>query len=99
MGNANVAFTDLGGPTGTRFPKVSEFEDQQQYPASQTRPGQSFENIVGECSLLERMPEQAVIAATYDSFVRHQGEPTIASAILRLRTSVALLDCWRAGQE
>ena len=79
MGNANVAFTDLGGPTGTRFPEVSEFEDQQQYPASQTRPGQSFENIVGECSLLERMPKQAVIAATYDSFVRHQGEPTIAS--------------------
>ena len=79
MGNANVAFTDVGGPTGTRFPEVSEFEDQQQYPASQTRPGQSFENIVGECSLLERMPKQAVIAATYDSFVRHQGEPTIAS--------------------
>jgi formate hydrogenlyase transcriptional activator len=25
------------------------------------------------------MPGQAVIAATYDSFVRHQGEPTIAS--------------------
>ncbi len=78
MGNANIAFTDLGGPTGTQFPEVSEFEDREQYPASQTRSSQFFEDTVGERSVLERMPEQTEIVATYGSTVRHQGEPTIA---------------------
>ena len=34
---ANVVFTDLGGLTGTCFPKVSQFQGQQQYQGSQLR--------------------------------------------------------------
>ncbi len=93
MGNANVAFTDFGVLTESRFPNVSEFEDQQQYPASQTRSGQSFEDLVGACSVLERMPEQAAIVAPQDSTVRHPGQPKIACdfALANLGRALGLL--------
>ena len=93
MGNANVAFTDFGVLTESRFPNVSEFEDQQQYPASQTRSGQSFEDLVGACSVLERMPEQAAIVAPHDSTVRHPGQPKSACdfALANLGRALGLL--------
>ena len=44
---ADVALADPGEPTGTRFAKVSEFENQQQYSESQIRSDSCFEDIVG----------------------------------------------------
>ena len=78
---ANVAFADLREFRGTHFPKLIEFEDQQQYQASQTRSGHSFEDIVGKCSAVENMPEQAAIVARCDSTILHHEEPKIACDI------------------
>ena len=78
---ANVALTDLGGFTGTHFPKLIEFEDQQKYQASQTRSDQIFEDIFGEYSSLERLPEQAAIVATADSSILLDEEPRTACDI------------------
>jgi formate hydrogenlyase transcriptional activator len=60
---ATVAFPDLGGFTGTRSLKVSEFEDRRQYPGSQTRSGYCFEDTIGKSSALPKVLEQAAIDA------------------------------------
>src|SRR5208337_1037822 len=71
---ATVAFTDLGGLTGTRFPKVSEFEDQQQYPGFQTRSDCCFEDIVGKSFALQGVLEKVSVVAPTDSTVLIHGE-------------------------
>jgi formate hydrogenlyase transcriptional activator len=86
---ATVAFTDLGGLTGTRFPKVSEFEDQQQYQGSQSSSDHCFEDIVGNSSALHRVLEQvAIVAPTSATVLLHgetgTGKELIARAIHKL---------------
>jgi transcriptional regulator with GAF, ATPase, and Fis domain len=71
---ANVAFTDLGGLTGTIFPKVSELEDRQLHPESETSYDNCFEGIVGKSSALQRVLEKVAIVAPTDSTVLIHGE-------------------------
>jgi hypothetical protein len=59
---ANVAFTDIGGLTGTRFPKVSGFDDELLWPGSEISSDCRFEGIVGNSSALHRVLEQVAIA-------------------------------------
>ena len=87
---ANVAFTDFGGFTGTHFPKLIEFEDQQQYQAPQTRSDRSFKDIGGKCSSLERVLEKAAIVAPTDSAILLHEEPRSACDILLANLSRAL---------
>jgi len=72
---ATVAFTDLGGLTGTRFPKVSEFEGQRQYQGPKTRSDHYLEDIIGKSSALPKVLEQVAIVAPTDSAVLLHGEP------------------------
>src|ERR1039458_7546740 len=87
---ANVAFTDFGGFTGTHFPKLIEFEDQQQYQAPQTRSDRSFKDIGGKCSSLERVLEKAAIVAPTDSAILLHEEPRSACDIPLANLSRAL---------
>ena len=88
--SANVAFPDLGGFTGTRFPKVSEFEDQRHYQASQTISDRSLEDIIGKSSALQRVLQQAAIAAPPDSTVLLPQEPKTVCDIPLANLSRAL---------
>jgi len=72
---ATAAFTDPGGLTGTRFPRVSEFEGQRQCPGSRTRSDHSLEGTIGKRSALPKVLEQVVIVAPTDSTILLPGEP------------------------
>src|ERR1017187_3274134 len=100
MGHATVAFTDLRGLTGAGFPNVSEFEGQQQYQPSQTRSDHSFEDIVGKCSPLVRVLEQAAIVAPTDSAVLLHGEPRTVCDIplANLGRALRLLEIRSTGE-
>src|SRR5208282_6206302 len=82
MENANVAFTDLGGLTGTRFPKVSEFEDQQQYQGSQSGSNHCFKRNISKGIALQGVIEKAAIGAPIDSLLRLNGEPKTGCDVL-----------------
>ena len=71
---ANVAFTDLGGLTGARFPKVSAFEDEQLCPESEISSKYGFEDIVGNSSALRRVLDQVAIVAPTNATVLLHGE-------------------------
>jgi formate hydrogenlyase transcriptional activator len=71
---ANVAFTDLGGLTGARFPKVSDFEDEQLCPESKISSKYGFEDIVGNSSALRRVLDQVAIVAPTNATVLLHGE-------------------------
>ncbi len=75
MENANVAFTDLGELTGTRFPRVSEFEDQQQYQGSQSGSNHCFKRNISKGLALQGVIEKAAIVAPTDSTLRLDREP------------------------
>src|ERR1039458_7972088 len=100
MGHATVAFTDLRGLTGARFPNVSEFEGQQQYQGSQTRSAHCFEGIIGKRSALQGVLEQAAIVAPTDSTVLIHGEPQTACDIplANLGRALELLAIRSAGE-
>ncbi len=72
---ANVALTDLGGLTGARFPNVSEFEGQQQYPGSQSSSDHCFKGNIGKSLALQGVLEKAAIVAPTDSTALLHGEP------------------------
>jgi formate hydrogenlyase transcriptional activator len=74
MGDATVTFTDLDDFMQPHFPMVSEFEDRQQYPGSQTRSGYCFEDIIGKSPAIQRVLEQVAIVAPTDSTVLLHGE-------------------------
>jgi formate hydrogenlyase transcriptional activator len=71
---ANVAFTHLGGLTGARFPKVSDFEDEQLCPESEISSKYGFEDIVGNSSALRRVLDQVAIVAPTNATVLLHGE-------------------------
>jgi formate hydrogenlyase transcriptional activator len=75
MGNANIAFTDLGGLTRTRFPKVSEFEDQQQYQGPQSGSDHCFKSNISKSLALQGVIEKAAIVAPTDSTSPLHGKP------------------------
>jgi formate hydrogenlyase transcriptional activator len=58
----------------TRFPKVSEFEDEQLFPGSETSSDNCFEDIVGKSLALQRVLEQVAIVAPTSATVLLHGE-------------------------
>ncbi len=74
MGNASVAFTGLEDSIQPQFPMVSDFEDQQEYPGSQTGSDYCFEDIIGDSSALQRVLEQVAIVAPTNATVLIHGE-------------------------
>ena len=82
MENANVAFTDLGELTGTRFLRVSEFEDQQQYQGSQSGSNPCFKPNISKGLALQGVIEKAAIGAPIDSTLRLHGEPKTGCDVL-----------------
>jgi formate hydrogenlyase transcriptional activator len=71
---ANVAFTDLGGLTGARLPKVSAFEDEQLCPESEISSKYGFEDIVGNSPALRRVLDQVAIVGPTNATVLLHGE-------------------------
>lgn len=53
-----VAFRESGDFMPTRFPNMSEFEDERLYSESETCSRKGFEEIVGKSSALQRVLEQ-----------------------------------------
>jgi len=71
---ATVAFTDLEGFAGTRFPNVSELEADQFYFEPEICSESCFEGIVGKSRALRKVLEQVAIVAPTDSTVLLHGE-------------------------
>jgi hypothetical protein len=67
MGHATIAVTDPGGFIGARFPNVSEFEGQQQYPESQSSSDHSSKGIISKSLELQGVIERAASVAPTDS--------------------------------
>jgi len=74
MAHAAVDFTDLTGPAGPRFLDVTEFEDEQLYPAFEVGPEFCLEGIIGKSSAIQRVLEQVSIVAPTDATVLLHGE-------------------------
>ena len=75
---ATVAFTDLGGLTGTIFPKVSEMADQQFFPRSGAGHHSRFNHVAGKSSASNFVPEQvAIVAPTDSTALVHSGPETV----------------------
>jgi formate hydrogenlyase transcriptional activator len=74
MAHATVAFTDLEGFAGTRFPNVSGFEADQFYLEPEISSDCCFEGIVGKSQGLRKVLEQVAIVAPTDSTVLLHGE-------------------------
>jgi formate hydrogenlyase transcriptional activator len=93
MGNASVAFADLGDFMRPHFPKVSEFENRLQYPASRIESDSCFEDIIGKGSASENVPEKVAIFAPSNSTLRaHGGSRTVCDIPLaNLGRALALL--------
>src|SRR5271166_4546290 len=86
---ATVVFTDPAVFMKASFPKVNDFEDQQQYPGPQTKFDYCFEDIVGKSRALHRVLEQvAIVAPTNATVLLHgetgTGKELIAHAIHKL---------------
>ena len=86
---ATVVFTDPGCFTKARFPRLSDFEDEQLCPGSEISSDYGFEDIVGNSSALQRVLEQvAIVAPTSATVLLHgetgTGKELIARAIHKL---------------
>ena len=75
MGNATTALTDLGDFMRPHFLTGREFENRQQHPASQTRSGYCFDDLINKSPASEYVPEQSAIVAPADSTVLVHGGP------------------------
>jgi len=86
---ATVAFTDPGDWMTTRFPKASDFDDEQFRPGSEDSSDYGFEDIVGKSPALLAVLEQvAVVAPTNATVLLHgetgTGKELVARAIHKL---------------
>jgi formate hydrogenlyase transcriptional activator len=99
---ATVAFTDMGGLAGARFPQVSELEDEQLYLGSEMSSEYGFEGIIGQSAAIQKVLGQVAIVAPTDSTVLLHGETgtgkeLIARAIHNLsgrrRRTLVRLNC------
>ena len=91
MGDAAIAFTELGDLAGAGFPNVSEFEDQHfcQEPGISSK--RYFAGIIGNSRAIEKVLEQVSIVAPTDATVLPHGETgtgkeLVANAIHNLLT-------------
>jgi len=71
---ATAAYTNPGGFMRTRFPKLSDFDDDQLCPASDDSSDYGFEDIVGESPALLGVLEQVSIVAPTNATVLLHGE-------------------------
>jgi formate hydrogenlyase transcriptional activator len=74
MGDAAVAFTDLGGLAGTSFPETGELEEERLYLESEIRSEYNFEDIVGKSAALRKVLDQDAIVAPTGSTALLHGE-------------------------
>ncbi|MGC1450861.1 MAG: sigma 54-interacting transcriptional regulator [Candidatus Sulfotelmatobacter sp.] len=74
MGDAAVAFTDLGGIAGTSFPEVAELEEERLYLESEIDSEYNFGDIVGKSAALRRVLDEVAIVAPTGSTVLLHGE-------------------------
>ena len=74
MGDAAVAFTDLGGLAGTSFPEVGELEEERLYLESEINSEYNFGDIVGKSAALRKVLDQVAIVAPTGSTVLLHGE-------------------------
>jgi formate hydrogenlyase transcriptional activator len=74
MGDAAVAFMDLGGLAGTRFPEVGELEEERLYCESEICSEHNFEDIVGKSAALRKVLDEVAIVAPTGSTVLLHGE-------------------------
>jgi formate hydrogenlyase transcriptional activator len=74
MGDAAVAFTDLGGLAGTSFPAVGELEEERLYFESEIGSEYNFADIVGKSAALRKVLDQVAIVAPTGSTVLLHGE-------------------------
>jgi len=72
--SAAVAFTNPIGLAGTRFPAVTEPEDEQLWLDPEISSVYSFEDIVGRSPALQEALDQVMIVAPTDSTVLLHGE-------------------------
>jgi len=72
--SAAVAFTNPVGLAGTRFPAVTELEDEQLWLDPEISSVYSFEDIVGRSPALQEALNQVMIVAPTDSTVLLHGE-------------------------
>jgi formate hydrogenlyase transcriptional activator len=70
---ATVVYADSGGFMKSRFPKVSDF-DEQLCPGSEISSDHGFEDIVGNSSALRRVLDQVAIVAPTNATVLLHGE-------------------------
>ncbi len=74
MGDAAVAFTDLGGFAGTSFPEVDELAEERLYCDSEICSEHNFEDIVGKSAALRKVLDEVAIVAPTGSTVLLHGE-------------------------
>ena len=74
MGDAAVAFTDLGGIAGTSFPEMGELEEERLYLESGIGSEYNFGDIVGKSAALRKVLDQVAIVAPTGSTVLLHGE-------------------------
>ena len=74
MGDAAVAFTDLGGLAGTSFPEVGELQEERLYLESEIGSEYNFGDIVGKSAALRKVLDQVAIVAPTGSTVLLHGE-------------------------
>jgi len=82
MGDAAVAFTDLGGFAGQSFPEVGELEQERLYLESEIDSEYNFEDIVGKSAALRRALDQVAIVAPTGSTVLLHGETGTGKELL-----------------
>ena len=88
MGDAAVAFTDLGGLAGTSFPETGELEEERLYLESEIRSEYNFEDIVGKSAALRKVLDQVAIVAPRRrpcSYTVRPAPELVARAIHNLR--------------
>ena len=74
MGDAAIAFTELGDLAGAGFPNVSEFEDQHACQEPGISSKRYFAGIIGNSRAIEKVLEQVSIVAPTDATVLLHGE-------------------------